>query len=312
MSQRLDLHEALQRHGFEHAVICTFTFEPLFFEGHCLDRFKSLAENNNVTVIVDRRTYGALIQAPASAWPHFANVRYLLHPVDVPGTFHPKLFLFATKEKGLLIVGSANFTKAGLTSNAELVGLYHYERGKREQHRGLFRQAMQFLEAIAHRWPSADLASNLRELLQGAEWLAPDAAEAPGSLRLIHNLDRPLWTQMHEGLPTPVDAVHILSRYFDAAPSALTRLSKEVKPKEIVLWTQNGLTTMTPAWFRHPAMVNRCAFVRHCAVLDDGHPQPLHAKAVALVRKGTVRLAFGSANFTTAGCSPQPRRRTWR
>ena len=49
------------------------------------------------------------------------------------------------KEKGLLIVGSANFTKAGLTSNAELIGLYRYERGQCGQHLSLFRQAMEFL-----------------------------------------------------------------------------------------------------------------------------------------------------------------------
>jgi hypothetical protein len=301
MTARLNLHDALESVSFEHAVICTFTFEPQFFEGYCLDRFNSLAENNNVTVIVDRRTYDGLIQAPASKWPRLANVRYLLHPVGVRGTFHPKLFLFATQEKGLLIVGSANFTKAGLTSNAELVGLYRYERGKREQHLGLFRQAMRFLEAIASQWPSADLSIKLDELLHDAEWIAPDAAGAPGPLRFVHNLDRPLWTQIHEGLPTPVDAVHILSRYFDTEPSALTRLIKDVKPKKIVLWTQNGLTTMTRAWFRHPAVVNHLASIRHCMVLDDGHLQPLHAKAIALVRKESVRLAFGSANFTAAG-----------
>ncbi|MBI3325843.1 MAG: hypothetical protein HYZ81_03970, partial [Nitrospinae bacterium] len=55
MMQRLNLHDALERQAFDHAVICTFTFDPQFFEGYCLERFRSLAENNNVTVIVDRR-----------------------------------------------------------------------------------------------------------------------------------------------------------------------------------------------------------------------------------------------------------------
>ncbi len=299
--QRLNLHDTLERHAFDHAVICTFTFEPRFFEGHCLERFRSLAVNNNVTVIVDRRTYEQLVQEPPSQWPRHANVHYLLHPIRVPGTFHPKLFLFATKEKGLLIVGSANFTRAGLTTNAELVGLYRYERGKREQHLGLFRQAMKFLEEIARRWPSPDLESNLRDLLHDAQWLAPESVEPPGPLRLVHNLDRPLWAQIHERLATPVDTVHILSRYFDAEPSTLTRIIEDVKPKKIVLWTENGLTTMTRAWFRHPAMIDRIASVRDCTVLDEDHRQPLHAKAVALVRGRSVRLAFGSANFTASG-----------
>ena len=105
--------------------------------------------------------------------------------------------------------------------------------------------------------------------LTDAEWLAPDAFETPGLLRLVHNLDRPLWAQMHEGLATPVDAVHILSRYFDAQPATLTRISKDVRPKKIVLWTQNAITTMTPAWFDHPAMIDHIASVHDCTVLDN-------------------------------------------
>jgi hypothetical protein len=299
--ERVNLHSILERNAFDHAVICTFTFEPLFFEDYCLDRFRSLAENNNITIILDRRTYDQIIHAPASEWPRLANLRYLLHPIAVPGAFHPKLFLFANRDKGLLFIGSANFTKPGLTSNAELVGVYRYERGKHERYLGLFRQAMQFLSNIAKRWVSWDLESNLRDVLHDAEWLAPDPGEPSSPLRLIHNLDRPLWEQIYEGLPTPIDAVHVLSRYFDAEPSALTRIREDVKPRKLVLWTENGITTMTPAWFGHPAVREKIVSIRDLTVLDDDHRQPLHAKAMALIRGKTIRLAFGSANFTNAG-----------
>lgn len=300
-SRRADLNEALERHTFGHAVICTFTFEPQFFEGYCLDQLKALSENNNVSVLLDQRCYDELTTAPASEWPRQANIRYLLHPIAVPGVFHPKLFLFASRERGLLVIGSANFTKAGLTSNAELVGVYHYERGKREQDLGIFSQAVQFISAVARRWPSADLDSNLADLLDDAEWLAEEAEIAPDSLRLLHNLERPLWPQIRDASAVPLDAVHVLSRYFDATPAALGRVRNDCKPKQMVLWTQNERTTMTPDWFRHPEIVAGTALVRHCEVTDEDREQPLHAKAVALVHGKRVRLAFGSANFTTAG-----------
>jgi PLD-like domain len=259
--QRTNLHSILERHAFDHSVICTFTFEPQFFEGYCLERFRSLAENKNITIILDRWTYEKIIHAPASEWPRLANLRYLLHPIAVPGTFHPKLFLFANRDKGLLVIGSANFTKPGLTSNAELVGVYRYERGKHERYLVLFRQAMQFLLDVAKRWASSDLESNLRDVLHDAEWLAPVSGETSSPLRLIHNLDRPLWEQICEGLRTPVDEVHVLSRYFDAERSILTLIIEGVKTKRVVLWTENGITTMTAAWFDHPAVL-KCVLPR--------------------------------------------------
>src|SRR5687768_10583479 len=117
MAKRFDLHDALKKTRYDHAVFCTFAFEPQFFEGYCLDRFKALNENNNVSVLMDRRMYDGLLDCPASEWPRLAGVRYLLHPVRVPGVFHPKLFLLASKDRGLLVVGSANLTRAGLTTN---------------------------------------------------------------------------------------------------------------------------------------------------------------------------------------------------
>jgi hypothetical protein len=299
MIQRADLHDVLSKHAFNHAVICTFTFDPQFFEGYCLDRFRCLAENNNITIILDRMTYDGLVQLPPSEWPRLANIRYLLHPVKVPGTFHPKLFLFASKEKGLLIVGSANFTRAGLTANGELVGVYRFEQGKREQYVALFRQAFQFLMEVSRRWPGTDLESNLNALLAEAQWLSPDGDEPPCTLHLVHNLDQPLWPQISEGIVRPVETIHFVSRYFDPAPVALTQVHDDLDPKRIVLWTQNGITTMTPAWFKHSTARKGITHIYDVSVLDEDHLQALHAKAIAMVKGRRVRLAFGSANFTT-------------
>src|SRR5262245_6094180 len=299
--QRLNLIYALERQVFDHAVICTFTFDPQFFEGYCLDHFRSLAENNNITVILDRRIYDSLVHAPASEWPRLANIRYLLHPIDVPGTFHPKLSLFTNRDKGLLLIGSANFTKPGLTSNAELVGVYPFEQGKQERYLPLFRQAMRFLSNLAKRWAGSDLESNLHELVHDAEWLTPDSGETSNTLRLSHNLDRPLWEQIYEGERTPLSAVHVLSRYYDAEPSVLTQICADVDPKKIVLWTENGITTMTPVWFEHPAVKKGIVSIRNVTVHDDDHHQALHAKAIALTSRKSIRLAFGSANFSRSG-----------
>lgn len=53
----LNLHDLLYHSSYNHAVICTYTFEPDFFEEYCLEKFNSLKTNGNITVIVDHETY---------------------------------------------------------------------------------------------------------------------------------------------------------------------------------------------------------------------------------------------------------------
>ncbi|MFO0762558.1 MAG: phospholipase D-like domain-containing protein [Byssovorax sp.] len=299
MKSKIDLQEELSRNAFDHAVISTYTFEPQFFEGYCLDRWTALRENGNINILVDRNLYDEIIAGPPARWPRLANIRYLLHPIAAARTFHPKVFLFATGSKGLLIVGSANFTRSGLTNNAELVGVYRYERDRHEQHLGLFKQALAFLRDVAARWPGRDLASNLDALVGDATWLRDE--EEPAGGRLIHSLEEPLWARLSGGLARPVDALHVLSRYYDRDPHLIDKVADDLAPKKIVFWTENGITTMTPDWIRHPLVRSGVASVRLCTYADEDRRQPLHAKSIIIQTGKTLRLAFGSANFTRAG-----------
>ena len=127
-STKLDLHDALSRRTYNNAILCTYTFDPLFFEDYCLDLFSALSNNNNISVCTDRMTYQRIALAPESQRPKQVNLRYLLSPIDTKVDF-TKALLFSTKTSGRLILGSANFTRAGLTSNAELADVFDFEIG---------------------------------------------------------------------------------------------------------------------------------------------------------------------------------------
>src|SRR5215204_4316875 len=161
-TDRLDLHEALLRRPFDHGVICTFSFDPFFFEKDCLDKLRALSYNSNLSVLVDRGTYDDIVERSGSDRPTQANIRYLLHPVAARGVFHPKIFLFASRDRGRLIFGSANFTGGGLYRNAELVGCYDYEAEEDETFAPLFRSAFDFLRRLAERYPGEALSWKLR------------------------------------------------------------------------------------------------------------------------------------------------------
>lgn len=305
---RLNVQEALSKQVFHNAVLTTFMFDPIFFEEYCLEQFSSLANNNNISVIVDRSTYEAVLAAPEVQRPKIANIRYLLHPVTVPRRFHPKIFLFTNRTAGRLVFGSANLTRPGLTSNAEIVDQYDFEEGKNERFRYLLCDAFEFLSKVAERWPSKTLVSNLQELHRSTPWLNDTSPAESNRLQLLHNLDRSLWLQLGEIVPRPLDHIHIVSRFFDERPDLLDRLVEDWNPRKISIYTQNGITTLTRAWLKHPLIKSGRVEILFCTYEDEGYQQSLHGKAIIFVSGTLHRLIYGSANFTSAALMSEAKR----
>jgi len=305
---RLNVKEALSKHVFHNAALTTFTFDPLFFEEYCLEQFPSFASNNNISVIVDRSTYESVLSAPEIQRPKIANIRYLLHPVTVPRRFHPKIFLLTTRTTGRLVFGSANLTRPGLTSNAELIDQYDFEEGKNERFRYLFWDIFEFLQKLAERWRSESFTSNLQQLHRSTPWLNDSSPAESNRLQLLHNLDRSLWSQLGEIVPQPLDHVHVVSRFFDEQPELLDRLIEDWNPRKVSIYTQNGITTLTRSWLKHPLIKSGRVEILFCTYEDEGYQQSLHGKAIILVSGSSRQLVYGSANFTSAALMSEAKR----
>jgi hypothetical protein len=181
----------------------------LFFEDYCLERFNAFSGNNNISVCTDRTTYRKIALAPESQQPKHVNLRYLLSQIETKGRFHPKLFLFSTKTYGRLIIGSANFTRAGLTSNAELFDVFDFELDEDEGLLPVFKDAFGFVQMLAEGWPAESLASNVREFRRGTPWLGAMADPGVRSVRLLHNLEHSLWGQTAAIVACPVECIHV-------------------------------------------------------------------------------------------------------
>ncbi len=302
---KLNLHDRLKKHAFEHALIATYNFGSRFFEDYALENFKSLQDNGNISVLLDEGEYQDLLKAAgenAESFPKLANLRYLLHPIRVPGVFHPKVFLLAAKRRGLLLIGSANFTQEGLGANAELVAAFDYEDEKSESALPLFQSALRFFEQLAERWPAEQLTSNLNTLVAEVPWLSKVASDSAASDLpvLLSNLEKPLWDQMVARLPGPAAHISVLSRFYDAQPALVDYVRDSAMAKRLTLYTQNGITTLTRAWLEVPAFADGEMEIRLCRYSDNEHFQQLHGKAYAFISGKQVVLAMGSANFTSA------------
>lgn len=296
---KINLHDLFLKGKFDHGVICTYTFDPFFFEDYCLDKFTSISENGNLSVMVDRHIYDEFL-LDKNERPKQANIRYLLVPIQAYRTFHPKIVLLASKRKGMLVIGSANFTRAGITSNAELVGAFYFELNDFEDHLSLFIQAFKFIQGLVHYSGSNALASNVRAMAHEASWLTNEVEIHPDQPRLLHNLSIPLFDQLLSSFPNSPDRLTVLSRFFDGTPTILDTIQERLAPKATKLYTQNGLTTLTANWYSHPSVRQRNTTVLTTQFADEGHSQPLHAKLIAVTHRQKHWLAYGSANFTSA------------
>ena len=164
---KLNLPDLLRMKSYRHALIATFAFSPRFFEEIALERFRVFKDNGNISVVIDRTVYEDLIaRDPENRenFPKKANIRYLLHPISTPGNFHAKIFLFANKDRGLLIIGSANLTRDGLSSNAELCAVFEFDKEENTGFHRLFQDVIGYFWKLQEYAPSNEFESNLREL----------------------------------------------------------------------------------------------------------------------------------------------------
>lgn len=306
MSVELSLDEELKRGRFNHAILATYNFGAPFFEQYCLEKYESLATAANILIFLDRGQHDALLLAGAEERPRRAGMRYVLCPVRCAGVFHPKLYLFAASDRALLILGSSNLTRTGLTLNAEFAVALRFESGVQEQHLPVFGDAFRFFTALAERQRSESVFEALQTLSAACPWLPQNDDGSPTRPRILHSLDAPLWRQIRGPLAGPVERCAVLSPYFDATPAILDTIARDVAGGQVSIFTQAGPAGMSSQWLAHPSIGRGTqVFVTTHGSVD--RPRALHAKAVLLAGPHEAVLAYGSANFTRAGWLSTPR-----
>lgn len=298
MNNTEDLHGFIQKDTFKNAFICTYSFETDFFENYCLNKFQPLKKNRNINVLVDYKTYSKIVNH--EKLPELANIRYLLLPVKLPGAFHPKIFLFTKKDKAKLVIGSANFTEAGITSNAELVSCFEFEKDKKEESKDIFIQAYKFLEKIVNKLDNNKLKLNLLEILNDLPWLNEKNSENM-DVKLIDNTEETLFKQIAKCKKLEVKEISVLSRFFSENPNYLIDKIKEYfNTSNISIYTQDRTSNLNKNWFDLNLFKDNKLKIFSCKYSSEDSYQTLHAKAYAIKYKdNSYTFAFGSANFST-------------
>ena len=296
----MNLLDELDRHGgFTHAFLTTYTFQPAFFEDRVLS-CKALSGCPNIVVFVDRGTYEEVCSG--SSGGSLINRRYMLAPINPvsTGVFHPKLWLFAGEKRSRLLVGSANLTRAGITTNMEMVSVFDYE-AKSKESGPLLAEAFSFVESLCER--RCPRTPTLDKLLAGARVYASLGGK-PGEDRqvnLVHNLDEALIEVLPGSFSAKGVSATVYGPFYDAKIGAiLDSLLRRGALSQIEIIVQQDTNTLDARALQRWARRNKSVKLLVSTVDIPG--RPLHAKGLVLCGdKGKPMLAvLGSANFTEA------------
>lgn len=327
-------------------VATTFTFDPVFFEEHCLARFLRLETDpredgaayliereeklaqTTVTVLVDRST------ADGSASP-----RWDVLAARVPGgILHAKISVLGWHGYIRVLTGSANLTEPGYRKNQEIFGVLDFHEGG-EVPFEVLDEIITFLESLTTLAPGVAgepgpksrleaLVGSLRTVAR--RWtMGSRRGEWPQVVPLLLGPARRFSGPVPERLGQlmrdrtgPAHSAWVLSPFFDQtettaypATQAVIGTLRERGDRRIEFLVPAELLPDGRLRLRAPRSLiesgDRRADVTVRPVSEevDREFRPLHAKAIWLWNDSWHAYMVGSSNFTAAGLGLSARTR---
>jgi len=274
--------------GVRACWITTYNIDLGLFDGFLYSR---LGEPPlNVTVLADGRRHDKALAAiaPDEAWRiDRINRRWLLRPVHHHGAFHPKTLLFVEDTKITLLVGSGNLSYDGIDGGHEI---FTELTDETPHGQAAIAAWTGWMSRLVERVDDPQLR---RRFLDLRPKLPNPEAETGG---FVHNLDRPILTQLLDNPPTDVVAIHATAPFFDPPLHALTQLAQRFLTATLHLYLAN-LTKVDGQLLTQLAE-------RHRGQVQIHRYEPadfVHAKMIGLVAAdGRGQLLSGSTNLSAA------------
>jgi hypothetical protein len=265
----------------------TYSFEPELYDEFL---FRRLGQPPlNATVLADFHCLARLFAQDISRPGRLlrANRDYLLRGVaPTGGAFHPKSYFFGNRRHGRLLIGSGNLTLSGLEQGHELFSQFESDH---EVGLAAIRSWRDWIDDLVLRVNDDRVRERWIDLKGRLPWLEG----AAGPCVFVTNRDRPLRDQLLDGTMPPVDELHALAPFFDTDASALARLLAMLQPRLLVLYLTERVSVdgaqLSRVLAQAPGRIQLLGFKPRRFV---------HAKLLAVVTSGRVRLLTGSANLS--------------
>ena len=251
---------------YDVALLTTFNFEIEFFERSILNK---LYDNGTrkVSVLVDSKEY---IKSLEGVELSYIGKRYLVTPVEMNSSFHPKVILLLGKNKARLIVGSCNLTTSGYYIHNEISNVFDYDESNQDN-LSLIQDAMNFLLSINDRTDGRDnaLVESIKTYPYYSFKISNDI-----NTKFIQNINKSIIMQIKEYIFEEVKEIDVCIPYFD---------------KEIT-----GLNTF-PIKYKDDYEINV-----YNKFIDNESHHFYHGKVIRFITDNSSYILYGSANCTQA------------
>ncbi len=268
---------------YDIALMTTFNFDIGFFERAILNR---LYENNvkKISLFVDSYELNKTLSESTHT---SIGKKYIVNPIEMQKSFHPKIILLLGQASAKLVISSANITVSGYLRNSEIFNVFEYD-DKHQENLKVIRSAISFFEQLNARSFHQDeaLLDEIKELIYYGKTSIND------DLFLLHNLDDSILTQITE-IVEEVSEIDIAVPYYDNFAYALERLHTSYPDAKLNLYLQQKKS-------KFPLNHKKDSFINSILVFDECNNSSsfYHGKVFRFITTNSTYFLYGSANCT--------------
>lgn len=228
------LDELAKSNGYEIALMTTFNFEIGFFERAVLNRLYA-CDVRKVSVFVDSKELNKAIKDVSVC---YLGKRYMVTPVEMQGSFHPKVILLLGKKKAKLFVGSANIKTSGYAINNEIFNFIEYS-SEHTEYLDVINAAIDFFEAINETTIGID-SSIIKEAKSQIYY---HKSESNAECFLLNNIKTSILDQVMELIHEDISEVRIAVPYYDNGLAAFSALKSKYENACMKVYLQDKKST---------------------------------------------------------------------
>lgn len=283
MNEKIDLMEEVKKIPRTGKILFTsFNFNQNFFEKYIFPRFK---DKTHPLILIDYRHYISSIRKGKSS---NVETRYFINPINIKGSFHPKVLLFCDEDTLKLIIGSSNITHKGYAANAEINGVIEIEY-ETNSSPGILTSITEFLEGMASVTNSTPHKKMLAKILNS---IPGEKKHENDNIWFLHNFNKPIFNQLLEKVKNEIKEVTVISPFFSQNKKFYESIFRTFDcPIQFIV--QKGNNNI-PADLLKSLIKDDISF----KTISFGEKRKLHAKVIIIKTNNESFCLFGSANFT--------------
>jgi HKD family nuclease len=232
------LDELAKSNGYEIALMTTFNFEIGFFERAVLNRLYT-CDVKKVSLFVDSKELNKALKDISVC---YLGKRYMVTPVEMQGSFHPKVILLLGKRKAKLFVGSANIKTSGYAINNEIFNFIEYS-SEHTEYLDVINAAIDFFAAINETTIGID-SSIIKEAKSQIYY---HKSESNGECFFFNNMEDSILSQANKLILEDINEVRIAVPYYDNGLAAFSALKNAYDKARIRLYLQDKKSTFPVA-----------------------------------------------------------------